>query len=147
MLGEYNIDKLPKKIRKHLVIKDGHWIWTGGVTGLNRPDPKGRVRYAGRMMYPHRVIFYIFTGFDLLSPLQVNHKRECLESLCCYPGHLYSGNQNQNMQDMIAVGHNSQLNKTNCPNCGMVYNTSPTTGRRYCAWCKNKRRDEWKKRQ
>lgn len=50
-----SIDKLPEDIKNKLKIVDGHWIWIGGVTDRKRKDLKGRLRFQGRMEYPHRV--------------------------------------------------------------------------------------------
>lgn len=141
------IDKLPEYIKNKLKIVDSHWIWTGGVTDLNRSDPKGRVRFQGRMEYPHRVVMFLLKGFNLDGKLQINHKRECTYSLCCNPECLYEGTQKQNVQDSIALGHNKELNKMHCHNCNGRYSISPTTGHRYCQRCKNNRRKLWRQSQ
>lgn len=144
---ELVIENLPKNIRTRLKVVDGHWIWTGAGSGSwLRKDRKGRVKFSGKMEYPHRVIYHLATGYDLNSILQVNHKRECPYSLCCNPVCLYSGTQRDNVQDSIALGHNKELAKKSCRVCGGKYNISPTTGYRYCQRCKNKRRDEWRKK-
>jgi len=136
------LDKLPENIKFKLEIVDNHWLWTGGTT--NSSHPKGRVRFNGSMEYPHRVIMHILRGFRLDSKLQINHQRECTESLCCNPDHLYIGDQQENVEDSIALGHNKELKKTQCSTCGGKYSTSPTTGHRYCQRCKNLRRSLWR---
>lgn len=145
-MTEYNIEQLPYNIQRLLRPLGNHWIWIGGITDPNRKDPKGRLRFNGKMEYPHRVVFHLLTGFDLNSELQVNHKPECLDSLCCHPNCLYAGTQQDNMDDRKLLGNHSELRKTHCPQ-GHEYNTSPTSGHRYCPTCKNKRRDEWRAKQ
>lgn len=141
------INQLPKNISARLKVVDEHWIWTGAISSFRRSDKKGRVRFNDKMEYPHRVVFHLATGFDLNSSSQVNHKRECIYSLCCNPICLYAGTQKENVQDSIALGHNKELAKTRCPNCGSRYSTSNTTGHRYCQRCKNARRDLWRSKQ
>lgn len=115
------------------------------MTSKLRNDPKGRVRFQGRMEYPHRISLFIFKDFNLDdNRFQANHKRECPYSLCCHPDCLYVGTQKENIQDSIALGHNKELKKTNCSNCGENYKISPTTGHRYCQRCKNNRRKNWR---
>lgn len=137
-------DNLPENIKAKLVITDGHWLWTGANTGENRKDKKGRVRFNGKMEYPHRVVFHLLAGYNLNSLYQVNHVRECPYSLCCNPNCLYEGTQRDNVEDSIALKHNKELNKTKCPRCGGKYSLSLTTGHRYCQRCKNLRRDIWR---
>lgn len=139
-----NVGILPDSIKSKLIIVDGHWIWCGAITDVTRKDPKGRVRFQGRMEYPHRVIMFLLKGFNLDSELQINHKRDCTESLCCNPEHLYIGTQRENIQDSIALGHNKELRRTHCGTCGSSYSISPTTGDRYCQRCKNDRRKKWR---
>lgn len=141
----YNINDLPDNIKSNLEIVGKHWIWKGPITNKSRKDPKGRVRYNGKMEYPHRVVFHLLAGFDLNGNLQANHKISCLISLCCHPDCLYAGTQKENVRDSIELGNNKELNKTHCPNCEGPYSTSPTTGHRYCQKCKNARRDQWRK--
>jgi len=140
---ESNIDSLPEYIRNKLKVIDDHWIWIGAITDKNRKDPKGRIRFQGRIEYPHRVVLFLLKGFNLDGGLQANHIRDCNESLCCNPEHLYEGTQQDNIHDSIAIGHNKELNKER-HSCGRVYSISPTTGHRYCQYCKNIRRMTWR---
>lgn len=140
-------DEVPANIRKWLRPVEEHWIWIGAVVDESRNDKKGRIRFNGKYQYVHRLLFHLATGFDLNSELQVNHKRECITSLCCNPVCMYAGTQKENVTDSITLGnHPSVINKlrTNCPTCNSEYSISPTTRQRYCQICKNKRRDEWR---
>lgn len=139
------LEELPENIKSKIVLLDKHWIWIGATTNNYRTDLKGRIRFNDNLEYVHRVTFHLATGFDLSSNLQVNHKIECGISLCCNPECLYAGTQLENMRDRDLDGHNFQSNKTHCP-LGHEFTVSPTTGHRYCQTCKNKRRDEWRKR-
>lgn len=139
-----DFDKLPTYIKEKLKIVDSHWIWTGAVTDRSRSDLKGRVRFGGKMEYPHRVVFHLLAGFNLDGPLQANHKQSCPHSLCCNPDCLYAGTQRMNVQDSIKLGHNKELRKVRCSTCGGRYKRSPTTGHRYCQRCKNLRRAIWR---
>ncbi len=138
------LESLPSNIKDNLSIEDGHWIWTGSIRDITRNHLQGQVRFNGKNEYPHRVVYHLLKGYDLNSPLQLNHKRTCPYSLCCNPECIYVGNQQENVQDSIALGHNKELNKKVCSKCGGRYKVSPTSGKRYCQRCKNLRRDMWR---
>lgn len=141
---EYSLESLPINIREKIQVIDGHWIWIGAITNANRPDKKGRLRFNGKMEYPHRVIFHLLTGFNLSSSSQVNHKRECQVSLCCNPSCLYEGTQQENIDDREELEHNRYADHTHCDACNSELKISPTTGHKYCQVCKNNRRKAWR---
>lgn len=138
-------EELPENIRNNIRIENDHWIWIGAIRDKNRNHKQGIVRFNGKILLVHRAVYHLFTGFDLDSEFQVNHKIECNISLCCNPEHLNWGTQQSNMIDRTLIGTHHELKKTHCPK-GHKYNVSPTTGHRYCVTCKNERRNEWRKR-
>ncbi len=144
MSDDYSLDSLPQNIREKIKVIAGHWIWIGATTIRKHSTSQGRLRFNGKMEYPHRVVFHLLTGFDLKSELQVNHKQECQLSLCCHPNHLYAGTQKENVDDGAAFRRLKSLQDTHCKVCGSEWKISPTTGWRYCSTCKNRRGDMWR---
>jgi len=138
-------DELPKNIRDNIRIENNHWIWNGAIRDKSRNHKQGVIRFNGKTLLIHRVIYHLFTGFDLESEFQINHNIECNISLCCNPEHLNWGIQQSNMIDKVLAGIHHELQKTHCSK-GHEYNVSPTTGDKYCQICKNERRNEWRKR-
>ena len=133
------IEQLPDNIKKFIKIVDNHWIWVGAVSDENRKHLQPRIRFDGKLCAVSRVVMHLLKDFNLNSELQINHKQECNLSLCVNPECLYEGTQQQNIDDIFRIP------KLNCPQ-GHEMVTSPTTGHRYCQICKNKRRDEWRKK-
>lgn len=86
-------------LRKRLILENGCWLWTGCHTAKTKPNNKiyGFIGVDGINKLVHRVAAMLYLGFDLESPLQVNHR--CPNSLCFNPDHLYIGSQSDNMLD------------------------------------------------
>lgn len=142
----YNLEQLPKNIRQYIKPLANHWIWIGATSNKDNINSKGRYRFNDKLEYAHRVVFHLLTGFDLNSELQVNHKQECQVNLCCHPDCLYAGTQQDNINDRESLGRSRYANHFNCNVCGSELKISPTTKHKYCQVCKNKCRDEWRKR-
>jgi hypothetical protein len=53
---------------------------------------------------------YAYKNFDLDSILDILHIRECLDSRCFNPEHLYSGTQADNRKDSAAIGTSRNQN-------------------------------------
>lgn len=135
----YDINQLPENIRNYIKIIDGCWYWQGAIANETRKHKQPVTRFNGKKMYVSRVIMYIFENFDLDSKLQINHKVCAFQSLCVSPNCMYIGTQQQNIDDIIRIP------KVLC-NFGHKMKISPTTGTKYCQICKNKKRNEWRKR-
>lgn len=84
--------------RKH-VDDDGCWLWTGGVTNMNR----GLMFDGQKMRQVSRLSYELFVG-PIKKGLYVLHK--CHKPLCYNPDCLYLGDGKQNRLDMINAGRN-----------------------------------------
>jgi len=121
-------------------VKEGNcWLYTGLISF-------GYGTYKGYRV--HRLAAWIFMDFELRSPLNINHKLECLNKNCWNPDHLYIGTQRDNTNDIIKMGKHHLVNKTHCPQ-GHEYNKKNTLiydygrlggeirNKRVCRLCKN----------
>lgn len=62
----------------------GCWIWLGGTNGKDNWLAHGKLWFAGKTRYVHRVVWFLIHG---VWPSQhVHHK--CSVRLCCNPEHL-----------------------------------------------------------
>lgn len=81
---------------------DECWPWTGAVTtGRKTPSPYGSLGWRGRIERAHRVA-YMLTKGDQPAGRMVLHT--CDNTLCCNPAHLYVGDHDRNMLDMVERG-------------------------------------------
>lgn len=76
---------------------DNCWIFlqTDTVTGY------GKFAFKGKRYYAHRVSYELYKG-PIPTGQRVLHK--CDNPPCCNPDHLFLGDQQDNVQDMIAKG-------------------------------------------
>ena len=75
------------------------WPWTGGRT---RRGDYGQVRYQGRNMLAHRLVWELVHGCRPPADRVIMHT--CDHGLCCNPAHLRMGTQLDNIADMDAKG-------------------------------------------
>lgn len=88
------------------IFTDNCWLWAGS---LRKGHGLIRVNRFSKPEGVHRLSAHFFIGYDFTSDLQINHKRICSNRNCWNPEHLYIGNQQENVIDMIAVGkHRNQ---------------------------------------
>jgi hypothetical protein len=96
----------PKDIRRFcqkidFQAPDGHWLWRAGG------DDHGYGRFwletasGGQMVLPHRLMWFIEYGVD---PGESGVLHKCDTPPCCYPGHLFLGTQQDNVDDMMRKG-------------------------------------------
>lgn len=81
----------------------GCWIWIGSITRL------GYGRFCivtSRPMLAHRASWLIYEGFLPPEPYKICHK--CDMRWCVNPEHLYVGNHQSNMDDMIKRGRSAR---------------------------------------
>ena len=73
------------------------WIWTGP----RFRSGYGMFHYAGRHMRAHRVAWFVMVG-KIPKGMHVCHV--CDVPLCVNPSHLWVGDHEQNMKDMVRKG-------------------------------------------
>lgn len=85
--------------RVNRASKNKCWEWTGLVAqGPKNPTPYGVLGWNGKHARAHRVAYELANG-PIPAGFMVLHR--CDNTLCCNPSHLYLGNHDQNMQDMV----------------------------------------------
>lgn len=82
----------------NLKLEDECWRWTRG----HDKDGYGIATIAGVKMPAHRASWILWYTPESVIGQYVLHK--CKNRDCCNPGHLYLGNQKQNVQDQIEAG-------------------------------------------
>lgn len=136
---------------------DECWIWTGSKT----PSGYGQLRIRQRACVAHRFSYELNIG-PVPNSLFVCHR--CDNPGCVNPGHLFLGNQQDNVADMVRKGrHSSRTHPeslrrgldhhfgrhTHCPH-GHEYTLENTyrnrTGARVCKTCLRIRSREQKRR-
>lgn len=92
-------NRLESKLLKCRLIDEttGCWIYT-----RKGNHPYGRMYYKSKPYNVHRLSAFLYMGFDLDDPMQVNHRRECPNKYCFNPEHLYVGTQKENMDDRVS---------------------------------------------
>lgn len=102
-------ESILKKLEDNSIIDSitGCKLWQGAKVAYHG---HGKTTFHNRTVLVHRLAMHLLKGFNLLSDIQINHKRECLYSNCWNIEHLYEGTQKDNMQDRRAnflggVGH------------------------------------------
>jgi hypothetical protein len=78
------------------------WHWTGTLVGSRPSNKYGFFKLGNDSYYAHRVSFTIATRTDY-ADRQVCHR--CDNSFCVNPTHLWSGSQEENMQDYFQKGY------------------------------------------
>lgn len=77
--------------------RESCWPWKFGNDGAGY----GRVKLRGIAFRTHRVAFFLGHGVDAKDKM-VCHR--CDNPRCCNPGHLFLGDHDLNMADMVAKG-------------------------------------------
>lgn len=89
-------DRLMKRVAK----SDGCWLWNGGVN----PTGYGMINVEGKPRLTHRVSWTVHNG-PIPDGMFVLHR--CDTPLCVRPDHLFLGDQEANMADMVAKGRHN----------------------------------------
>ena len=108
------IEQLKKRFNKYVIKQDGCWDWKGFI----RPDGYARMRigfHTGKKSVGAHVVSWMIhkkiLKFDnfMSDGFYILHK--CNNRKCCNPKHLYLGNSQDNMIDMVKSGRckNTQL--------------------------------------
>src|SRR5882724_666617 len=83
----------------------GCWLWLGSVY----KDKKGKEtygRYGKRCKLAHRISYQKYYNVELNSSQLICHT--CDNTLCINPEHLYVGNNQSNMDDMVKRGRSAR---------------------------------------
>jgi hypothetical protein len=90
-------DRFWLKVEK--TTNEACWNWTGlKKRGPKNPTPYGQLGWKGKVTSAHRVAYEIANG-EIPVGAMVLHK--CDNTLCCNPKHLYLGDHDRNMRDMV----------------------------------------------
>lgn len=67
---------------------DACWLWLGGsdLTPTEKGDGYGRIRWHGKSVRAHRLVFELLGGSPAPSGLVSDHL--CRNTLCCNPAHI-----------------------------------------------------------
>lgn len=96
------------------------WPWLGKVQ-----DGYGRIRFAGRIWYTHRLAFFLANGY---LPEAVCHR--CDNPPCCNPAHLREGTFADNTAEMWAKGRSRVAIKLNADHRASIRAAVATSGMR-----------------
>ena len=77
--------------------KDGCWIWSGYIEN----NGYGRIQIDGKRYRPHRLMYILVHGE---IPLGHGVLHRCDTPLCVNPDHLFTGTQQDNVNDMLSKG-------------------------------------------
>ena len=93
-------------LSRTVVGPKGCWLWTGAVSSTGY----GWASLHGRTWRAHRLAYLLAVG-DIPAGKFVLHK--CDERRCINPGHLYLGDQDANMADMVMKGRQNRGESVN----------------------------------
>jgi len=88
-----------RRINMHNGNKEVCWEWSGAHGLGTRGEYRARVRVAQKDYYVHRIVYSLYTGYELQEKDVVRHM--CDNSWCCNPYHMLIGTQADNVQDML----------------------------------------------
>lgn len=143
---KFDKDYVLLKLKLYTKIVGDCWLFEGYLQSSGH----GQLRIDSKLYSTHRLSAYVYLDLDLDdSSIQVNHKRNCFNSNCWNPEHLYLGTQQDNMYDAIALGNKfwkkSAENRKNKIKCDRGHeftkeNTYITPkGKRRCRQCRKLR--------
>lgn len=103
LLMDESITALQGFLVKRVLLTDtGCWEWQG----VMHHSGYGCFKDKGKFAYTHRASYEAFHG--PINGLYVCHR--CDNPKCCFPGHLFLGTHQENMDDMKAKGRGRNQN-------------------------------------
>lgn len=133
-------EKIKNRFYKKFIYLNGCWEWTDYISN----DGYGQIRINQKMLRAHRISFILHGGRIPKNKWVLHH---CDNRKCVNPDHLYVGNREDNIRDMLVRKRHGSSNKTKCKK-GHKYdllNTRIYRNRRYCRLCdKIRKKKVWK---
>lgn len=97
-----NFDNILKRLWKRTIVDKSTNCWL--VQGFRDKDGYVKIYYSAATIRVNRLSAHIFYGMSLNSKLQANHTRNCFNTNCWNPEHIYVGTQSQNRIDSFMLG-------------------------------------------
>jgi hypothetical protein len=102
-LSQLDIQKYWSKIQKQ---EQGCWIWNGALSDKGR----AHMRIGDKIYYASRIAYFLHHNVDPGSRFVLH---DCDNGACVNPNHLFLGNDEDNMKDMVSKGRDRQPNNAN----------------------------------
>ena len=88
-----------RRINMHDGDKAVCWEWRGAHGKGTRGEYRPRVVVGQRDYYVHRIVYQLYTGYNLETKDVIRH--QCDNAWCCNPYHMLIGTQADNVRDML----------------------------------------------
>ncbi len=92
-----NEDAEKRFLAKVYYAPSGCWLWQGAISDKKSEFRYGRVWFRGRVMYAHRLSYYLFRG-PLRGGREIMHSPLCESEACVNPRHLSQGLHSTNQR-------------------------------------------------
>jgi hypothetical protein len=132
----YRIDDLPPLIAAKIIVNrvTGCWEWQGS----RDDDGYGHVKWQGRVLGVHRVVYVLLVGPIPDDRPHLDHVKDrgCRSRACCWPAHLEPVTNEENLRRSHGPFRGSEVVsawRPGCPGCGG--RTCRRSGQ-YCDGCR-----------
>jgi hypothetical protein len=133
-----------QRFMRHVEMTPTCWLWTGSLTSAPNGDDRfryGAVRYGGRLLRAHRVMWELTHGPIPEGAFVCHH---CDNPLCVRPAHLFLGTPADNIQDAARKGRLKHYVPPLAKTCRRGHDDwviwgggSDRPQKRYCRTCTN----------